>query len=222
MAPEQPEHNPGPFEGLRERGAPFVLVDRFFPGRNFDSVCVDDRAAGRMATQFLIHLGHRRIAHIAGPALSTGSLRRRGFLDAMRVGGLSAPAELIEPGGFDIDGGREAMHRLVRAVPRPTAVFAASDPMAIGAVYACREAGLRVPEDVSIVGAGNIEGAHHPNPFLTTIDWPRVELGRSAATLLLDAIAQPGREKSEARIFSPTLLERQSTRPLAKASNVVI
>jgi len=116
------------------------------------------------------------------------------------------------PGRFDIQSGREAMAALLRATPRPTAVFAGNDPMAIGALYACREAGLAVPADISVVGAGNIEGAHHPNPFLTTVDWPREELGRTAGALLLSIIRQGTEQNSETvKTLPPQLLIRQST-----------
>jgi DNA-binding LacI/PurR family transcriptional regulator len=83
--------------------------------------------------------------------------------------------------------------------------------MAIGAIYACRDAGLRVPENISIIGAGNIEGEHHPNPFVTTVDWPREELGRTAATMLLAAIQGHVRRQPATKVFAPRLLIRQST-----------
>ncbi len=94
-------------------------------------------------------------------------------------------ADWIVPAPFDMDGGRRATQKLLARGAAPTAIFAANDPLAIGAIYACREAGLRIPQDVSVMGVGNIEGPYHPNPFLTTIDWPRQELGRKAATFLL-------------------------------------
>jgi LacI family transcriptional regulator len=219
VAPVQPEDQPEPFEELRRREVPFVLVDRFFAGEEFYRVGVDDRAAGRLATSYLLDLGHRSVAHIAGPSISTGSLRRRGYLDALRAAGVASRKDWIVAADFDIEGGREAMHRLLKAGTPPTAVFAANDPMAIGAVYACREAGLRVPEDVSIVGAGNIEGPHHPNPFLTTIEWPRVEQGRVAAELLLAAIADPKAAPAQ-KVFTPELLERQSTASVRSAAQV--
>jgi LacI family transcriptional regulator len=210
VASEQPEGAPAPFTELQKREVPFVLIDRFFPQRDFLSVRVDDRAAGRLAAECLIELGHRRIAHIRGPRLSPASLRYRGYLAALRANGLPVRREWIVAGNFDIESGREAMRHLLRLNARPTAVFAGNDPMAIGAVYACRDAGLRIPADVSIVGAGNIEGAHHPNPFLTTVDWPRVELGKTAAALLLEVIANPG-GAAAGKVFEPRLLIRQST-----------
>ncbi len=211
VASVQPENSPGLFAGLRKQNVPFVLIDRFFPGRRFRAALVDDRAVGRLATEHLIGLGHRRIAHVSGPRLSPGSLRLEGYREAMRRHRLPAPAHWIAAGDFGIESGRAAMHRFLQRHPRPTAVFAANDPMAIGVLNACREAGLRVPADISVVGAGNIEGIHHPNPFLTTIDWPRTELGRAAAELLLEQIADPGSARADVRQFAPRLLARQST-----------
>ena len=211
VASVQPEKSPEPFAKLRETQMPFVLVDRFFPNSEFSSVRVDDRAVGRLATECLLELGHQRIAHIEGPGLSPASLRRRGYLDALKAHSIAANKDWIVSGDFGIDAGRVAMQRLLSIEPRPTAVFAANDPMAIGAVYACREAGLKIPSDISIVGAGNIEGPHHPTPFLTTVDWPREELGRVAAAMLLEAIKNPEHRESQDRVFEPKLLIRQST-----------
>ena len=211
VAPEQPQKDPIPFLDLQKRKIPFVLVDRFFPGWEFSTVRLDDEAAGCLATDFLIRLGHRRIAHISGPDVSTGSLRRKGFLKALRKHGLAAPKELIVQANYGIDQGGEAMRKLLQLEPRPTAVFAANDPQALGAIYVCRDAGLRVPEDISIVGAGNIEGVYHPNPFLTTIDWPRQELGNMAAWILLRAIEKRGARQPEVHVFPPQLLTRHST-----------
>ena len=190
-----------------------MLIDRFFPKTEANCVRVDDRAVGRLATQCLIDLGHTRIAHIQGSSLSTATLRRRGYVDAMKGAGLFPEKQNIISATFDLDSGREAARGLLQQNPRLTAIFGANDPMAIGAVYACRDFGLRVPEDVSIVGAGNIEGQHHPNPFLTTIDWPREDLGRTAAAMLLKVITDPGRE-CEVKVFEPKLVIRQSTAPL--------
>lgn len=211
VASEQPEKSPGLFAELKKNGIPFVLIDRFFPQSDFASVRVNDRAVGRLATQYLIELGHKRIAHIQGPGVSTASIRYRGYLDALKAARIPVNRDWIVAGDFYIESGRQAMKKLIELNPRLTGVFAANDPMAIGAVYACRDAGLQVPGDVSIVGAGNIEGAHHPNPFVTTLDWPREELGRTAATLLLSAINSPTGLPATVRVFEPRLLIRQST-----------
>ena len=213
VASEEPSARPQPFVRLHATGTPFVLVDRFFPRCDFAAVRVDDVAVGRLATACLLDLGHRRVAHIGGPQISPAKLRRRGYLEALRARGIEAREDYVAAGRFDIESGRDAMKKLLALSPRPTAVFAGNDPMAIGAFYACREAGLAVPADISIVGAGNIEGAHHPNPFLTTVDWPRVDLGRAAAAMLIAAIANPS-GAARVEILAPRLLLRQSTAEL--------
>lgn len=212
VAPVQPERSPGLFFDLQKRKIPFVLVDRFFPGYDFPSVRLDDAAAGFMATEFLIQLGHQHICHIAGPAISPASLRRKGFLKALRKYRIdNSDKRCIAHATFDADDGRRAMKQLLQLTPRPTAVFAANDPLAMGAIAACREAGLDVPRDISIVGAGNIEGIYHPNPFLTTIDWPRQDLGRVAAKALLELMEQRDVKSPQTHIFPPQLLVRHST-----------
>ncbi len=205
------------FVRLREMGIPFVLIDRLYPKEEFWGVGVDDRAVGRLATEHLIDLNHRRIAHICGPSLSPGLLRHKGYLSALKKHGIEANRDWILRGTFYADSGGEAMRRLLETRPRPTAVFAANDPMAIGAVYACRDAGLRVPEDISVIGAGNIEGSLHPNPFLTTVDWPRQDLGRTAARMLLNAIKHP-RHRPETTLFEPRVLVRQSAAKLGTSA----
>jgi LacI family transcriptional regulator len=218
IASVQPESTSTAFEDLRQSGVPIVLIDRFFPkATEYMSVRVDDRAVGRLAAECLSALGHRRIAMIQGPALSPATLRRQGFREALKAHGITIPAEYMVSGDFEIDGGRRAMKKLLGVSHRPTAVFAANDPMGIGAVYACRDAGLRVPQDVSVIGAGNIEGQHHPNPFLTTVDWPRIELGRAAATMLLSAMANTEERQSAKAVFEPKVLIRQSTAKVQRA-----
>ncbi len=217
IASEQPEKSPQFFHKLKESAVPFVLIDRFFPNSGFPAVLVDDYQVGRLATEHLIQLGHTLIGHIQGPPVSPASLRYRGYLEALQAHHIPLRKQWVRAGKFDIESGREAMAALLRTKPRPTAVFAGNDPMGIGALYACRDAGLSVPGDVSVVGAGNIEGAHHPNPFLTTIDWPRGELGRAAANLLLSIIRQGAEQTIETvKILPPQLLIRQSTAPPAR------
>jgi LacI family transcriptional regulator len=216
VASEQPQDDPRTFVELQERGVPFVLIDRFFRRLKCPFVGVDDRAVGRLATEHLIQLGHACIAHILGPAVSTGLLRYEGYLKAMKANGIAVNPEWIVQGSFDNDSGRQATTRLLALKERPTAIFAANDPSAIGVIEACREAGLRIPADISVVGAGNIEGAIHPSPFLTTADWPRLELGRAAAKMLLGMISPGQGSRSQRKIFSPRILVRQSAGPPAK------
>ncbi|WP_321473947.1 LacI family DNA-binding transcriptional regulator [uncultured Paludibaculum sp.] len=202
-----------PFAELEDAGIPFVLVDRFFPNRRFSSVLVDDQAVGEIATSHLVGLGHKLIAHIQGPPVTPAVLRKRGYLAVMKAQGLTVDKDWIVGKDFSNLTGYSAMRKLLQLKPRPTAVFAANDPLAIGAVRACREVGLRVPEDISVVGAGCIEGDHNPSPFLTTVWWPNQEMGRAAAQLLLDAIADSNGGETHIRTFAPKLLVRHSSGP---------
>jgi LacI family transcriptional regulator len=211
VASEQPENSAEPFLHLKAENVPFVLIDRFFPEHDFPTVRVDDLSAGTLATEHLISLGHRRIAHIQGPSLSPATLRAQGYVETLNRYKVPFRKGYVLPGKFDVESGREAMKKLLDLRVRPTAVFAANDPMAIGAMYACREAGVDVPGEMSIIGSGNIEGAYHPYPFLTTIDWPRFDLGRTAGGMLLSAIASTEHGGTRAETFAPQLLSRQST-----------
>jgi LacI family transcriptional regulator len=221
IASVQPENTTAPFARLRQAGVPIVLIDRFFPKAEFMSVRVDDRAVGRLAAECLIGLGHRRIAMIHGPSLSPATQRRRGFVDSMKAHGIPVDSDYIVNGDFEIEGGRRAMQKLLQLPQPPSAVFASNDPMGIGAVYACRDAGLRVPQQMSVIGAGNIEGPHHPNPFLTTVDWPRIELGRAAATMLLEAMTNSDEHHTATKVFEPKVLVRQSTAKLTQTMSAV-
>ena len=217
VASEQPADSPQSFVTLKRRNIPFVLVDRFFPSLKCPWVRADDMKAGRIATEHLIGLGHSRIGHIRGPAVSAALLREQGYREALRAHGISLDRKWILKGNFTRDSGREAMRGFLGMESRPTAVFTANDPMAIGAVEACREAGLSVPEDVSIVGAGDIEGSVSLSPFLTTVDWPRQEMGRTAARILLDILRDQGPLGAPTSTFTPSLVVRRSAGPPARA-----
>lgn len=211
VASQRGENDPGIYGQLQRGGTPFVLLDRFFPALECPCVRTDDIRVGRIATQFLIDLGHRRIAHIRGPEVSVGRLRFEGYLEALHSNGLELREEYVAQGSFSYEDGYTAMEQLLQCPDRPTAVFATNDPAGIGAVRACRDAGLHVPRDMSIVGAGTVEGSLFPEPFLTTIDWSRKEMGERAAALLLEAI---GRTPATVHTLAPPeLLIRKSTAP---------
>jgi LacI family transcriptional regulator len=214
VASEQPEGSPDVFVDLQTHGVPFVLIDRFFSSFECPRVVVDDLRVGSLATQYLIDLGHQRIAHIRGPDVSTAKLREQGYRSTVENTGLGTTEDWIASGNYQFDGGYEGMKALLSQKPRLTAVFAANDPTAIGAIRACREAGFEIPGDISIIGAGVIEGSYHPSPFLTTVDWPRREMGRQAAELLLQLISDGPEPKQTKIVYEPKLLVRKSTAPL--------
>jgi DNA-binding LacI/PurR family transcriptional regulator len=168
---------------------PTVVIDRYLP--NAHSITVDDLGGGRMGAEHLLALGHRRIAHIgASPEFDIDfhipTQRRQGFELALADAGIEVSPSLFEPADFTIEGGFRAAKQLLGKPGRPTAIFAASDEMAIGALLAARELGYRVPEDLSVIG---IDG-HELGEFfrLTTVDQFPLGQGERAADAILEAL----------------------------------
>jgi DNA-binding LacI/PurR family transcriptional regulator len=189
------------------------------------SVRIDDLAVGRLATEHLLSLGHRRIAHIGGDPMEPLNFnapvdRRAGWSSALRAAGIEPDAELDLPGFFTVDGGQTAMRRLLALQDPPTAVFAGSDEMAFGALAALREAGRSAPRDVSVVGVDDHELAAAAG--LTTVRQPVVEQGRTAAGLLLGALSPSTRAShvSEHVLLPVELVERCTTAPAREHSFV--
>jgi LacI family transcriptional regulator len=149
------------------------------------SIDIDHGAAAEEMVEYLVGVGHRRIAFLAGPRMvSTAQARLDGFHRAMHAAGL--PSDLVDEGDFTHAGGHASAVRLLRR--EPTAIFAANDQMALGALAAARAAGLAVPADRSIVGFGNTNAAEHAVPSLTTVSMPRHQLGVEAMKAVLDAL----------------------------------
>ncbi|MEU1056718.1 LacI family DNA-binding transcriptional regulator [Streptomyces sp. NPDC005876] len=155
-----------------------------------DVIAGDDERGARLATEHLIGLGHRHIAHIAGYG-EVGALRRRGFESAMAAHGLAGRA-VVEPSDMTEEGGHRAAVRLLAGPDRPTAVFAVNDIACVGVLSAADGLGLRVPRDLSVVGYDNTGIARLRHLWLTTVDHAGHEIGRRAARCLLDRLAAPG------------------------------
>ncbi|MGZ4728377.1 MAG: LacI family DNA-binding transcriptional regulator, partial [Acidimicrobiales bacterium] len=168
-----------------------------------------------VATQYLLALGHRRIAHIAGPQnVDTARRRRRGYVEAVTAAGLDVPAELTVESTFDEVGGATSAAALLQVTPRPTAIIAANSNAAVGAMAAVREAGLSVPQDISVVGLHEIPHAAYLNPPLTTVRMPLAELGGRSVDLLLSMIA--GNPGGDVMVTTPPeLIVRASCGPPA-------
>src|SRR5438309_11424423 len=196
---------------LRQQRIPHVLVNRFSDDGLDPFVGSDDVMGAKVATQHLYGLGHRRIAHLAGqPTVSTGVLRRRGYLAALAEAGLKADPELVVESGYVEDGGARGTERLLSMRDRPTAIFAVNDMAAVGAYSVARRLGLRIPDDLAVVGYNNIPLAGRLIPGLTTIHVPAHEFGIMATRLLLDQIDSrqpPARHV----VFQPELVVRGST-----------
>jgi LacI family transcriptional regulator len=198
---------------LLDPGMPTVLLNTTLPGTP-GSVIFDDWRAAAAATEHLIALGHTSIAHLAGPpAVDSARRRREGFEQAMEAAGLPIGPSAIVHAGYGSDGGREALRDLLRAAPEVTAVVVASVVAAIGALGAAREAGVRVPEELSIVALHDVWMASYTAPPLTTVRMPLRELGETAMRMLLERIADAPPRDEVIRHPAPQVVERGSAAP---------
>ncbi|BDG62356.1 LacI family DNA-binding transcriptional regulator [Caldinitratiruptor microaerophilus] len=188
-----------------------VFVDRVPPGAEADAVVVDNREGVRTATRHLLGLGHRRIAFVGGSAGSgTSEDRLAGYLAALAEAGLNPDPGHIRAGDFTYDGGYAAGRALLGSPDRPTAVVAANDLMAIGVLRAAAELGLRVPDDVAVVGYDDIPLAGMLNPPLTTVAQPTYEMGERAARMLLERLAGKAPPEPRRVVLPARLVVRRS------------
>ena len=173
------------FSRLRARKVPLVLIDRPIPGARTSFVGVNNEALGRLATRHLITQGCRHIAHLRGPGNGIAAARLAGYRRALRSYGLRVPGRFVVDASFGDQSGYQAMKQLLRTDPAPDGIFCYNDPVAIGAMRAIKEAGLQVPQDIAVVGAGNVHYSDVLAVPLTTVDQDTFATGRRAAELLL-------------------------------------
>jgi LacI family transcriptional regulator, galactose operon repressor len=196
------------YRRLLSEGANIVLIDRVLDGLRCSAVTTDDVEVGRLATQHLIKLGHRRIGHLRGPNVSTSLKRFEGYQQALSKAHLKP---LVHECGFTEADGYRAMQQWIAKGSLPTAIFAANDPAAIGAMAALSEAGLSVPEDIAFVGAGNIHHGDMLRVPLTTVSWSTSAMGQEAANLLLELIDGNKKTRRHRTItLPPQLIIRRS------------
>jgi LacI family transcriptional regulator len=201
---------------VEKSGIPFVLVNRGSRSNSGPHVVVDNSQGAQLAVQHLIRLGHRRIAHISGFLYTeTGLERFEGYRKSLNAAGLPFVSEYMVEAGFAEQKGYTAMQKLLSVSKPPTAVFAANDLMAMGAMTAVIEKGLRIPEDLSIVGFDDIWVARRITPSLTTIRIPLNEMGYLAVQMIADKIKK-NTLINERVILPPELVIRSSTSPVAK------
>lgn len=198
------------YRQLLKDGARLVLIDRRLNGLKCSSVITDDVAVGELATTHLINLGHRKIGHLRGANVSTALDRFEGYEQAMRSARLKIDQGMVRECGYTEKNGYDAMKAWISEGNLPTAIFAANDPSAIGAMSAMDEAKIKVPQDIAIVGAGRIHYGDMLKVPLTTVSWSTMEMGQIAAQLLLDALARNGIGRNRHAIVQPELVVRAS------------
>jgi LacI family transcriptional regulator len=201
---------------LWRRQVPLVVVDREVPGAEVDTVLTNHVQGGRLATQHLIDLGHRRIACITGNSQVSPSFERvDGYREALEENGLIYDERLVLKGDFQYESGYKATQQMLQMAVRPTAIFACNDLMAVGCMSAAIELGLRVPDDISVVGFDNVRLASFTNPLLTTVAQPKYEIGRLATEMLLARIANPEAKPRFVRLSTDLRLRNSTGAPAA-------
>ncbi len=203
------------FRRIEEQQIPYVLIDRQFPGLAANFIGVDDIAVGRMATEHLLDQGCAHVAHIRGPEVSTALGRLEGYRGALARRGLSPlPGHVVMGRTGDDSGdvsGREAMLKLLALKNRPDGVFCYNDPVALGAMKAILAAGLRVPEDIAVVGCGNLNYDDLLRVPLSSIDQQSHTIGEKTAALAIALVESKTPQRPRSLMVEPSLVVRASS-----------
>ncbi len=203
------------FFRIEKQKTPYVLIDRILPGLTTNFVGVDDEAVGTLATRHLIDIGCKRIAHIRGPETSTGIRRVEGYKQALAQAGLRLIDEyLISEHKGDVETkqrGAEAMRQLLSLKPRPDGVFCFNDPLAMGAMNYALNQGIRIPEDIALIGCGNLHYDDSLRVPLSSIDQHSRQIGEQAARIALGILNSKTPPKHETVVLQPELIVRRST-----------
>lgn len=196
---------------LQDAGIPVVAIDRIPSGYDGPSVILDNTRTGAMVAEHLLDLGHVRLAHICGPLDLRLSIERlESFQAAIRARGLEPLPHAVGDAAWSCESGYDAMRQLLERAPAPTAVFASNDRLAIGAMRAVAERGLRIPDDISIVGVDNIELAPYQCPPLTTVRQSLTDVATLATKILLALVKGDEPDRTQV-VFEPQLMVREST-----------
>ena len=196
---------------LRRRQVPFVFLNRYVGGVAADRAVADNRSGGAAVADLLLGLGHRDIGLIMGPPnTTTGKEREYGFREQASAAGVELPPGRVVHGGYGHEDGVQGFDRVSRGRPPPTAVFCVNDFVAVGAYNAALMAGLRVPEDVAIIGFDDVSMASWPAFNLTTVNVPVAEMARAATQFLITRLQGGGPERPRHQTFRTSLVLRQS------------
>ncbi len=214
-------HTPSPeYHALLQAGLPMVAISRLPESLRLDLVTVANREGAREAAEHLIGLGHRRVGLIAGPVtISTARERQEGFEEGFLRAGLPVPRDLIVYADFRQAGGHSAMKALLARKKPPTAVFAASNLMTLGALQAIYEHGMEIPGDISVLGFDDMAWASSLRPPLTVVAQPARDVGTAATSLLFERIQDPGRPVRHV-VLQTQLVVRASCSAVPIASTV--
>jgi LacI family transcriptional regulator len=204
------------FRRIEERNIPYILIDRYFVGLPANFVGVDDEAVGMIATNHLLDQGCRKIAHIRGPETSTALGRVEGYKRALATRHLAPlPGHVVSIGSSGDDrgepGGYDAAKKLLDAQERPDGIFCFNDPIALGAMRAILDAGLRIPEDIAVVGCGNVLYSDFLRVPLTSVDQDSSAIGKFAAELALTLVGAKTPMQPRTQLITPKLMVRAST-----------
>jgi LacI family transcriptional regulator len=207
---------------LQERKVPVVVLDRRVSDVQVDTLRGDSEEGAYQLTRHLLNLGHTRIAILSGPpSVSTAVDRVAGYRRALAEAGLDSRAELVYHAEYTQAGGYQMALQALAVTPRPTALFAANNFVASGAFRALREAGLRVPEDMSIVSFDDLPTASDMGPSLTVAAQPAYEMGRRATELLLTRLAGEGPAEPQVIVLPAEIIVRGSSAPPPVDSPIV-
>ena len=203
------------FSRIEKQQTPYVLIDRSLPGLSANFIGVDDDAVGMLATRHLIEVGCKRIAHIRGPQTSPGIRRLEGYKRALAQSGLKIIDDYIimERKG-DVETrqrGAEAMGQLLSLKPRPDGLFCFNDPLAMGAMNYALDQGLRIPDDIAVIGCGNLHYDDSLRVALSSIDQHSRRIGEEAARIALGILSSKVPPKPETVVLQPELIVRGST-----------
>jgi LacI family transcriptional regulator len=203
------------FKKIQERNLPVVVFDRVTPHLTAPSVRIDNEEGGFVATEHLIEQGYRRIAVLAGPEnLGVSNSRMDGYLNALKKHKIKKDPALIVHCDFNQDYAYFATLELLAMKKRPDAIFTISDRMAIGAMLAIKKKGLRMPEDIGLVGFNNEPVTSLVTPTISSVDMPSFELGKAAAKLFIETMHNKENMDLEEKILKPKLIVRESSQKL--------
>jgi len=198
---------------------PMVLACEYIAGSEIPCVSIDNESAARKITKHLLAQGHTRIAHIMGPSnVVLSQARLNGYKQALREQGVPEDELLVQEGDFSIESGYTVAKKLLSIEQIPTAIFAASDVMAIGALRAIHEHGLRVPEDIAVAGFDDINMASYVSPSLTTIHQPRYEIGQRSVRMLVKLMRAEALDQAQV-VLADTMIVRESSAAAMKNTN---